>query len=376
MTVSAGNSRSHGAARFGHSGWTVDTDLHGVVTIRVLGGRGEDLVPRTPGLSGTPVRGAVPDIVVQVVDHIQLSGPVRRLGSHASADDDGLILHRPGRGRVRLRFPIVPRCEVMCERPLGEMPLLLPIVRAVALSKGVLSFHATAFVDAGRGVVATGWSGSGKTFALLAAMAHGASAVAAECVLVDPGSGDLLGIRQPIRIKPSHVERWPALRDLVPRAELRRLRRREVVCRTVVRAGNELAGRRATERVGSLLERRLHVDVDAPAAVGAPAAPFDALFLLEAADVDGIMGQPLAPEAAAIRLTQLFEHDLAELLTCYRLARYADPGVVDEQMEALGARYAELVRRHLTGRRTSVVRFRQPVELRPLYGAMTGALAR
>lgn len=62
------------------------------------------------------------------------------------------------------------------------MPLLIALVNATALSKGVLPLHASAVTFEGTGPLVAGWSKGGKTEALLSFMRRGALYVGDEWV--------------------------------------------------------------------------------------------------------------------------------------------------------------------------------------------------
>jgi hypothetical protein len=355
---------------------SMDLDVHGVVSLRVVGGDRQDLRRRAPHVDAVAVRpddGRDPDVVVRFVDALVTDGPLRRLGRELMADDSGVILLLPNQGRVRVRISGASPWELVCERRVGEVPLLLAIIRLSALARGVVSFHATAFAYGQRGVVATGWGRSGKTAALLAALAHGATFVASECVFLGV-DGRLVGLPQPTKIKPSHLGASPAVDALVRDAASRHLRRA---------TGHRFARRAATAladtgpagvvagRAASVLERRAAVDVDLRGR--AEPVPLAALLLLEDADVEGVVIESVAPDVAAVRLTSIFEEDIAALRACHRAAGFVDPSIGDGPMAALRT-YRPLLERLIAPHPSFGVRYRRPIAPDALHAAMVRAL--
>ena len=156
----------------------VEYDLGGVVGIRLAdaGPEEEALVSRQLGPIRRPLE-REPDIVVRFVDELELSSPVRYIGLEdcGFTADAFLVLRGKHKSRARVQLPfarIGGRCEIVCERGLAAVPLLVPIVNLTALANGLLPLHAAAFLWNDVGIVATGWSKGGKTETLLAFMAR------------------------------------------------------------------------------------------------------------------------------------------------------------------------------------------------------------
>jgi hypothetical protein len=91
--------------------------------------------------------------------------------------DAFLILRSKHKTPAKVQIPmdqIGLQCEIVCERGLSAVPLLIPIINLTALHKGCLPLHAAGFVYNDVGALIAGWSKGGKTEALLAFMAQGA----------------------------------------------------------------------------------------------------------------------------------------------------------------------------------------------------------
>jgi hypothetical protein len=126
-----------------------------------------------------------PDIVIRFVDSLPVPSRIRYLGVDDAGftDDAFLVLRGPHKSRARAQIPfdrVGKQCEIVCERGLLQVPLLIPILNLTVLGKGTLPLHASAFSYRDTGFVATGWSRSGKPEVLLGFMANGASYVSDE----------------------------------------------------------------------------------------------------------------------------------------------------------------------------------------------------
>ena len=145
-------------------GTAIDYDLHGLAGVRVVGATARDAAAVDRQLG--PIRGPLrrdPDIVVRFVDHLDVEGPLRLLGVDDAGftDDAFLVLRARHKARARVLIPldrIGRRCEIVCERGLPAVPLLIATLNLTVLARGALPLHASAFFHDGCGVVVTGWS--------------------------------------------------------------------------------------------------------------------------------------------------------------------------------------------------------------------------
>jgi len=193
-----------------------DFDLHGLALVRLAGAAPRDVaaVARQLGpIEAEATAAREPDVVVRFVDRLETRGPVRLLGVDDAGftDDAYLVLRGKHKAAVRVQIPLDrlgDRCEVVCERGLAAVPLLLAIVNLRLLATGILPLHATAFVHDGVGMLATGWAKGGKTELLLAFAAHGARYVGDEWVYLD-GGGRMFGVPEPIRLWDWHLDDLP-----------------------------------------------------------------------------------------------------------------------------------------------------------------------
>ena len=142
----------------------LDFDLHGLAAIRTVGATSADAVAVRRQLG--PLEAIVdraPDVVIRFVDRNERSSRLRYIGLDDAAftDDAFLVLRSKHKSSARVGIDfrqIGGPTEIICERGLAAVPLLIPILNLTLLAKGILPLHASAFVHEGTGVVATAWS--------------------------------------------------------------------------------------------------------------------------------------------------------------------------------------------------------------------------
>jgi hypothetical protein len=349
----------------------IDYDLHGIVGVRLLGAEAVEAAAvdrQLGGLRGTLTR--APDIVVRFVDRVEVAGAVRLLGAaEAGFADDAFLLLR-GFRKARARVGIdVERLgaggEIVAERGLRGVPLLVAAINLAALAHDVLPLHASAFGFGTTGVLTTGWSKGGKTEAMLAFMAHGARFIGDEWVYVT-GDGRAHGLPEPIRLWDWHVRQLREVRARIPARERARLQALAIAGR--------LARRRGEHRVAAVLERQLHVDA-APAQLFDPAAialagPVDRVFLMRSWERPDIAVSPVAGAEVAARMSASLRYERAPLLAVYEQFRFAFPDRANPRIDEAPEREAALLRRLLDGREAHAVDHPYPVRLDALFGAM------
>ncbi len=181
------------------SGNAVDFDIHGLVGVRLVAPSPANVAAVSAQI-GPPTSRVLrrPDIVVRYVDRIS-AGTLHYvdLGKTASSNA-GFILFPEGDGDRKVSIPfeqIGSDCEIFCERRVGWIPLLIPIINLTALKKHeCVPIHASAFVHQGTGVLVAGWVKSGKSEALLAFSQHGATYVGGEWVLLSCDGNTMYGL--------------------------------------------------------------------------------------------------------------------------------------------------------------------------------------
>lgn len=364
----------------------VDFDLRGQVGVRLLDAEAGDRLAVARQLGPLERRlERDPDVTIRFVDRVD-HGRLTYVAWPDAAFDERRFYLLTGKGRLEAKS-IVPfeslgvGCEIVCERGLAAVPLLLPIVGLTALAKGVLPLHASAFVHDGRGVLVTGWAKGGKSETLLAFMTRGARYVGDEWVYL-AGDGQMFGVPEPIRLWGWQVEQLRSLAPRLSRSERWRLRGLGALAGTAGR----LAPRRAGGRLGSLARRgaglvRRQVSVQVPPSrLFGPdrlvdVAPVDAVVLASSHESDEVRLDPADGREIGQRMLASLAHERRTLLDAYRQFRFAFPDRRNELIERAPEIEAELIDRALGGRPAAWLRHPYPCRLEALFPPLNALLA-
>ena len=317
-----------------------DFDLHGLVGIRLVGASPSDraTVERQLG----PMAGALtrePDIVIRFVEHLHRDHPVGLIGLEdtAVAGDDFLILRakHKSRARVQIAFDrIGDRCEIVCERGVAAVPLLVPIINLTLLANGGLALHASGFRYRGTGVLVTGWSKGGKTELLLACVEQGAEYIGDEWIHIGADGRAMYGMPEPIRVWDWQLEQLPRYRRTLGAGDAFRL----AALRQVQRATARAADTRAAERLGGsqylhraahLLDRQRYAFLAPHQVFGAEpsalSAPIDRVVFVASSEDARTRLAPVEPSWIADRMVHSLTEERQGLLAAYRRFRFAFP---------------------------------------------------
>jgi len=359
-------------------------DLHGFVGIRLVDADPADA--RAVGRQLGPIAGTLdrePDITIRFVDEIPTSSTLNYLGVGEAAftDSDFLVLRAKHKARARVRIPfeaIGGRCEIVCEKGVPAVPLLIAIVNLTALAKGVLPLHASAFNYEGVGVLATGWSKGGKTESLLAFMARGASYVGDEWVYLSPGGEMMHGIPEPIRVWDWHLGYLPEYRALVGRAARARLgtvRLVESVDRAMAENGHgrRLAAR-TLRRAMPIVKKQGCVDMRPHELFGedscALSGSLDKVFFVASHASADVTVTPVNPRDVADRMVFSLEEERSDFMSYYRSFRFAFPEAANELIDGTEELQRELVRKAFADKEAYALHHPYPVALPALFDAM------
>jgi hypothetical protein len=362
----------------------VDFDLHGLAGVRLANASPGDVGVVTRQLG--PLRATLdeePDIVIRFVDRLESASTARYLGlGEAAFTDDSFVVLRskhkaPAKVRVDLSR-IGEQIEIVCERGLPAVPLLIPILNLTLLARGILPLHASAFVHEGTGIVVTGWSKSGKTEALLAFGSRGAEYVGDEWMYLAPDGSRVYGIPQPIRIWDWHLRQLPEYQALIGRGERARLRALELLLvpgRALQRIGRgRHAPARTFNRLAPLVRSQLHVDVEPErlfGPLGELSAAFDRLFFLVSRDAPGVDVEPIDPLEVARRMVFSLQHERLDFMAYYLKARFAFPDAASPVVERAEELQREALSRAFSGKPAYVVHHPYPFSLAALFEAMS-----
>jgi hypothetical protein len=362
----------------------VDFDLHGLAGVRLVNAsrRDVDVVRRQLG----PLRATLdqePDIVIRFVDRLESASPTRYIGlGEAGFTDDAFVVLRskhkaPARVRVDLG-QIGEQIEIVCERGLPAVPLLIPILNLTLLARGILPLHASAFVHEGTGVVVTGWSKSGKTEALLAFGSRGAEYVGDEWMYLPSDGSRVHGIPQPIRIWDWHLRQLPEYQALIGRGARARLRAIELLLAPGGALQRIAGGRQAPattfNRLAPLVRSQLHVDVEPErlfGPLGELSAPFDRLFFLVSRDAPNVEVEPIDPLEVARRMVFSLQHERLDFMAYYLKWRFAFPDAASPLVDRAEELQREALSQAFSGKRAYVVHHPYPFSLTALFEAMS-----
>ncbi|MGI8606807.1 MAG: hypothetical protein ACR2L0_06605 [Gaiellaceae bacterium] len=361
----------------------IDYDLHGLAGVRLVDATPADAAAVSLQLG--PIRASLdrePDIVVRFVDRL----PTTRLrylgaGEAAFTDDAFLVLRSKHKVPARVSIPfaeIGDRCEIVCERGLPAVPLLIPILNLTVLARGALPLHASAFVYGETGVVATGWSKGGKTETLLAFMQRGAEYVGDEWVYVSSDGDRIFGIPEPIRLWDWHLSQLPDYRALVGRGDRGRLRALRLALALEGALDSGASSRvplaRGLGRALPVLKRQLHVDVEPARLFGeraiAVSAAFDRLFFVVSTESKEITVEPIDPREVARRMSFSLAYERLGLAAYYAMFRFAFPGAASPVLDQAGELEQQALSRLLADKPANVVYHPCPMSIAALFDAM------
>ena len=364
----------------------VDYSLHGVVGIRLIDAGPNDAAAVTRQLG--PIRGSLdgePDVVIRFVDRLETSSPLCTIGVDEAGftDDAFLVLRSKHKTRSRVQIPlerIGRRCEIVCERGLAAVPLLIAIVNLTALAKGVLPMHASAFTYRGTGILVTGWSKGGKTETLLGFLANGAQYVGDEWVYLTEAGRSMMGIPEPIRVWDWHLEDLPQFRALLRSADRTRLRALGLAVRSLrwsVAAGTRcgLSPVKGLERFVNLLERQRFAHLPPRKFFRHEMGPLvetpEKVFFVVNHELPDVTVRRMDPQEIARRMVYSLQEERADLMSWYRKFRFAFPDAPNRLLERAGELEAKLLTRALQNKEAYAVYHPYPVSIPLLFDAIS-----
>lgn len=364
---------------------TIDYDLHGFVGIRLLEAAAEDAAAVDHQLG--PIRAPLarePDITVRFVDRLTLPLRLRLLGVDDAGytDDAFLVLRSKHKTPARVEVPlgvVGSRCEIICERGLPAVPLLIAIVNLTALANGALPIHASAFRHHGVGVLVTGWAKGGKTETLLGFLADGAEYVGDEWVYLRGDGARMYGIPEPIRIWDWHLDELPEFRRRLGRGTRARFHALRQLTRWTGGAADPAqkrasAWRRRLRRVHHLLEQQRYTHATPRRIfgrnVGPLEAPLDKVFFVASHDSPEITVERIDAAEIADRMVFSLQDERSELMSYYRRFRFARPTVANPLLERASEIERERLHRVLRDKQCHAVYHPYPVSISALFRAI------
>jgi hypothetical protein len=366
---------------------SADFDLHGYVGIRLLDALPDDIARVERQLGPLRVQLArEPDITVRFVDRLNGHGRLTYVTfPDAGFDESGFYVLR-GRGNVRgktfIPFQHVgTHCQIVCERRLPAVPLLLAIVNLTALAKGLLPLHASAFNYEGKGVLATGWAKGGKTETLLSFMNRGAQYVGDEWVYVTPHR-QMFGIPEPIRLWRWQLKQLPQYSARLRRKEAIRLAAVDAVARVVERAnprdGSSGFVRSLLRRAGPVIRRQVNVQLPPARLFGEGSiglrGRMDHVLFVASHEAPDFRVEHVDASDVASRMAHSLAEERLEFMSYYRQFCFAFPdrrsAVVERAIETEG----DLLERCLVDVPAVWLRHPYPVEIARIYQSIADLL--
>jgi hypothetical protein len=361
---------------------THDFDLHGVVGIRLLEAGPDDVakVTRQLGPISSPLS-AEPDIRIRFVDRLRTPALTYvEMGDTGFDGENFFVLRGKGGTRAKALIPfdhVGGSLEIVCERRLPVVPHLLTCINMVALTKGVLPLHASAFEQGGRGILVMGWAKGGKTEALLAHMDRGACYIGDEWVYLTP-DGRMMGLPEPIRLWAWHLEQQP--RVLADRRTTERLRLASWsgLASTARAVGQRGPVRGVARRVHPLLQRQAFLQIPPAELFGHEnvllQGRLDAAVLMLSHESDGIRVERADPDEISGRMAASLVHEREQFLTHYRQFRFAFPTRSSRAVESAAERERTLLRALFDGRQARKVSHPYPCDIGELGDAVAAAV--
>jgi len=361
----------------------VDYDLHGLVGIRVIDASIADAatVARQLGPLQKPLSGE-PDIIIRFVDRLPGSSSLCYLGADdAGFTEEAFVLLQ---GRVRAQIPfrqIGKQCEIVCERGLHKVPLLIPIVNLTVLSKGALPLHASAFCYHGTGVLIAGWAKGGKTETLLAFMAQGAVYIGDEWIYLSADGQQMYGLPERIRVWDSHLRELPRYRRRIDRGDRTRLRMLKLFIQLFERrisSGSRQAS--VMGRLIRLLKRQQFVLLQPQKLFGNRVATLagtpSKVFFVVSQHTDEVNVQPMDPQEVARRMAASLQYERLDFMSYYLKYRFAFPEARNEFIERACELERDMLVKALAGKPAYVVYHPYPAPIPALFDAISPLIGR
>lgn len=369
----------------GHFTNCTDFDLHGFVGIRLLDASPSDVRVIYNQLG--PIQKQLdrdPDITIRFVDELPVRSRVSFIGLNDAAftEDAFLILRSEHKSRAKVQIPfdkIGQTCEIICERGLPAVPLLIAIVNNTALSNGILPMHASAFTYDGVGILATGWAKGGKTEALLGFMEQGAKYVGDEWVYLSEDGKQMFGIPEPIRIWNWHLQDLPVYQAKVERATQARLKSLNLLVETMDRmisvdyAMRSVPGK-LVQRLTPILRRQLNVRIPPISLFGEKYCSLqgspDKIIFLASHESKEIRVQPVDVDEIARRMVYSLQEERLDFQSYYLKYRFAFPERSNPLIEGAQEIQEKMLLKVLKDKEAYAVYHPYPVPIPALFEAI------
>jgi hypothetical protein len=357
---------------------TIRHGVHGLVTIELTGASAaqQRALVRRLGPSRAAADGPA-DITVRFVDRLPRSASLTYLGSRAAAyDEDAFYLLDGGAALTRIDLARAGQAlEIVCERAVAEIPLLVPLLALRLIARGYVLVHAASFVHRGRGVLVAGWEGGGKSELLLPFVAGGADYLADEWTIVGGERATLHGIAADAQIWDWQLRQLPAVRRRLPAARRARVRTAATLERLSARAAGLHGGRNPAARALGLLDPGFHNNARVSGSpeelfdgrVSFAPAPLDVAFLATVVEDPASRARPIGASEFAARIVRSLAYERRALSDAYTSFRFAFPDRRSEAIERSSGAEEALLERALAACPAYALEHPKPLVLRDLY---------
>lgn len=358
----------------------LDFDLHGIVGIRLVNPTAGDMaaVKRQLGSIQAPLT-RPPDIIINFVDQIPLSSPVRYLGVEdvGFTGDAFLVFRGKQKAHVKAQIPFqqigYDQCQIVCESGLPAVPLLMPILNLTVLSKGALPMHATAFNYNGKGILVTGWAKGGKTEMLLAYAANGAEYIGDEWVYISEDGDCMFGIPEPIRLWYWHLQEMPRYKAKVNRSDMLRLQTLNLFVKSLeqIQSNRSSAPFRFMRRISALVKQQLYVQLPPERLFGhtmngRTGSP-EKIFFVGSHAEPILEVQPIAPQEIAERMVFSLQEERKDFMSYYLKYRFAFPGKSNAFIDRAEELQRKILLKILAGKDSYSLYHPYPVSIPAMY---------
>lgn len=358
-----------------------DFDIHGVLGIRLVDPSSVDVaaVSKQLGALQRPLF-REPDITVRFVRH-PAAPPLQHLGCRQKGfTEDAFFVfdEMANSAMAMIPFDRVGRpCEIVCERGLGFVPLLMPILSLTALAKGFVAVHASAIVHHGIGILVAGWAESGKTTMLLGFAREGAEFIGEEWVLLSREGRTMYGLPREIELSPSHLDAVPDVRRVINPIRLwgiEGFRHLIAMQGLLTRKADSTILAKALRKVLSAAQRRILPKVNPRTFFGGRVASMtarpDKVFLLVSQEDRKIEVIPTPPREMARRIAHMMEYEQRRFMEHYLAFQFAFPEKKNAFLTESSSYRYELLLGTLQGKETYLVRHPHPIGFASLYEAV------
>ena len=357
---------------------TMRHGVHGLVSIELIGAseaQQRALVRQLGPSRATPDGPA--DIVVRFLDRLPRAASLTYLGSREAAyDEHAFYLLDGDAAMTRIDLARAGQAlEIVCERAVKAVPLLVPLLALRLIARGYVLVHASSFVHRGRGVLVAGWEGGGKSELLLPFVANGADYLADEWTIVGGERAMLHGVAAHAQIWDWQLRQLPAVRKRLSPSRRARVRSAAMLERLSKRAAGHSGAQHPVARALGLLDPGFHNNArvcGSPEAlfggrVAFAPAPLDVAFLATVVEDPASRVRSIEATEFAARIVRSLASERRALTAAYTSFRFAFPERRSEAIDQASDAEEALLERALAACPTYALEHPKPLVLQDLY---------